>query len=67
MRPPYFRLTSRCRNESCSVDQFTTERKRVQYVSTTGRLETTVNQVCPTCRCWGTVIKIEEVPTQKGV
>lgn len=67
MRPPYYILTSRCRNQNCPVDEFATQRKTVQYVSTSGRLETTVNQVCPTCRCWGTVIKIEAVPTQKGV
>lgn len=66
MKPPYYRLTSRCKTPSCQVDQFTTERKKVQKIDGDGRLYTTTNQVCTTCKCWGSVIQIEEVPTTKG-
>jgi len=61
MRPPYYRLTNRCRNDRCEVEEFVTERKRVQYVSTSGRLENTTRQVCPRCKTWGYVITVEEV------
>lgn len=66
MKPPYFRLINRCKNPACQVDQFITERKQVQNVGSDGRLHTTTRQTCPTCKCWGAVIKIEEVPTTKG-
>jgi hypothetical protein len=61
MKPPYFELTSRCQNDRCATDRFYTRRKRVQYVSTSGELKSTTNQVCPTCRCWGQVEAIREV------
>jgi hypothetical protein len=61
MRPPYYRLTSRCRNDTCDVDTFITERKKVQYISTAGKLENTTRQVCPECKTWGHITKIEEV------
>lgn len=41
MKPPYFEIISRCDNGRCTVDRFPTIRKRVQYVSTSGKLENT--------------------------
>jgi len=61
MNPPYYRITSRCDNPRCSTDTFVTRRKKVHYVSTCGRLENTTRQVCPQCRTWGHVDRIEEV------
>lgn len=61
MKPPYYKLTNRCTYEQCPVDEFVTERKQVQKVSEAGTLYTTTRQVCPKCRTWGTVIRIEEV------
>lgn len=61
MKPPYFEIISRCDNGRCAVDRFTTIRKRVQYVSPSGKLEITTRQVCPACRRWGHVEYIREV------
>lgn len=61
MRAPYFRLTSRCNNDLCPVDTFVTERKRIHYTSTSGRLETCIRQVCPECKTWGFIIETEEI------
>jgi hypothetical protein len=61
MKAPYYRLTARCPNDRCAVGEFQAERKRINYVSTSGRLETKTVLACPECRCWGAITRTEEV------
>ena len=41
--------------------EFQVQRKTVRKKSTSGEIYTIENLVCPNCRCWAKVSKIEEV------
>ena len=61
MKPPYFRVTSKCDSERCTTDTFVTERKKMEHESTSGATVMCTRQVCPDCRCWGYIIDYQEV------
>ena len=64
MRPPYFRVTAECPNARCVDDgsgRFTVERRNIKKRSTHGQEYTISIVVCPICRMWAKVIRIEEV------
>ena len=63
MKPPYFRITATCRNDSCTYVKgvFAKDRKSQMTRSTDGTDKQITNLVCPACRCWGKIDSIEEV------
>ena len=61
MRPPYFRVTAFCRNPRCSTAEFSADRKHVVKTGTGGQSYTIENLVCPQCKAWGRINKIEEM------
>ncbi len=62
MKPPFFRITAIC--DRCDLE-FYQDKKRCTYVSTSGREEQRQALVCPQCRCWAKIMKIETVKQWK--
>ena len=59
MRPPYFEVTAQCKR--CQPGEFFVQRKQVVKKNTEGRNYTISQVVCPGCRMWAEITKIERV------
>ena len=61
MRKPYFKVSAQCRNTKCDMGEFTLPRKQIVRKGSNGRPYQTANLVCPRCRTWADVTRIEKV------
>lgn len=61
-----FRITAECGNRRCAIGaacggMFIVNRGTIKKKSTSGREYTISQVVCPECKQWGKITKIEEV------
>mgnify|MGYP004702170631 CR=1 FL=1 len=56
-----YRIQAICTNPCCPVTEFTSARKRSTYTSTDGHEYPVQRIVCPECKCWGEVLRIEKI------
>lgn len=61
LKKPFYRLTAECGSRECRHREFAVDRKSVHRVGTDGQAHETRNVVCPVCRMWADVKKIERV------
>jgi len=59
--PTRYLVTAVCTNDRCQVDTFGASRRQIDKVGTSGQPSRIERLVCPSCRLWGYITKIEEV------
>jgi hypothetical protein len=59
MKKPYYQITAICNTPTCRGRIFRAERKRVVRTSQSGAEYKTSRVVCPQCRMWADVTKID--------
>ena len=50
-----------CKNSNCPTTEFKRLKDKAQYMGTDGIMHFVEKLVCPNCRCWGTVTRIDPV------
>lgn len=60
MKNQGFTVTALCGNGHCDTIEFTMQRKRIQVEGSDGNLREISRLVCPMCRMWGQVVRIEQ-------
>lgn len=67
MKPPYFILTGKCRNERCDNHgkEFSRESRKATYESTANMTLPRTDVSCPLCLSWAKIVSIQEVGPEK--
>lgn len=56
----FYVVAAHCTNEQCETSVFTVRRKKVMVEGSDGNLREISRLVCPMCRMWGQVVRIEQ-------
>ncbi|MEW6670204.1 MAG: hypothetical protein AB1427_00790 [Thermodesulfobacteriota bacterium] len=59
MKKPFYLVTAQCSSPKCRHREFTVERKQVVKINSAGQQYEINNIVCPVCRMWAYVTRIE--------
>jgi hypothetical protein len=53
-------VTAHCTNPRCETTAFTVGRKKIEVTGTDEQTRPISKLVCPACRMWGDVVRIEQ-------